>query len=228
MKPLNEFPGIGLDYDAKRDPFYEAMILENLRSLKSKPVGKLLLTAIGAAKPSYRGSCPQGINVLISPPTDKQMVAPGLQMSRDFSTGATTVKIRDNQAFLDWDNRVQGGMVAGGLAKTLGEPWEGTGPSKDAAYETNAGKASTGTVCRLKYSNIEILSKQGTWLHPHITMGHELIHCLHFLHGIGKHNIKQEEYQTVGIKGYEDSPITENKLRQEHKFGLRKKYFADD
>ncbi len=82
--------------------------------------------------------------------------------------------------------------------------------------------------CWVNYSNIEILSKDGTWHIPHIAMAHELIHCWHTLNGLSNPNMKQEEYQTVGIKGFDSLPVTENKLRYEAGLPLRTKYFADD
>lgn len=86
----------------------------------------------------------------------------------------------------------------------------------------------TGSVAYLFYSNTEILSDSGTWFIPHITVGHELIHCLHSLFGEMDPDNRTEEYKTVGIKGYEDNTYTENKLRADAHFPRRDKYVADD
>ena len=59
-------------------------------------------------------------------------------------------------------------------------------------------------------------------------MGHELIHCAHILYGRTKFDNKQEEWFTVGIKGFEGWYVTENDLRREAGLGLRLKYFKDD
>ncbi len=110
-------------------------------------------------------------------------------------------------------------------AKTLAA---GVDEAVGVGKEGNKGEKGTGTICFLSFSNLEMLSHDGTWFAPYITMGHELIHCLHMLEGRMKQDGKKEEYFTCGIKGYEAEQVTENKLRQEAGFTARTKYFATD
>ncbi len=69
-------------------------------------------------------------------------------------------------------SRARGSLIPGISAKTQVQEED----KKTAAD-------GTGSVATLFHSNNEMLSDTGTWFIPHITMGHELIHCLHSLLG---------------------------------------------
>jgi hypothetical protein len=218
IQKSSEFPGFAFDYDPAKNPFFKAMVKENLRKLSTWATGKVLLKAIRDARPGKRpNGWPSGVNVVLQPPLDKQMIAPGLGKS------GGTIVVRNNQAFMDWDNRINGGMIATLTAKTA------AAATDRACSEVGLdNKPSIGCGCFVNFSNIEIRSKSGQWLPADITMGHELIHCWHMLNGSGRRDNKEEEYMTVGIKGFEGMPITENRLRQEAGYPKRDKYFADD
>lgn len=218
IQKSSEFPGFGFDYDPAKNPFFKALVKENLRKVKSWPTGAVLLKAIRDARPGRRpNGWPAGVNVVFQPPLDKQMMAPGLAKS-----GGNLV-IRDNQAYMDWDNRVNGGLIATLAAKTAAVATE-----RSCSEVTADGKPSVGCTCWVNYSNIEIRSKTGEWLPGDITMGHELIHCWHMLNGSAKRDPKEEEWMTVGLKGFAGLAITENRLRNEAGYTPRTKYFADD
>lgn len=84
-----------------------------------------------------------------------------------------------------------------------------------------------GSACYLYFGN-EVFSNFGEWIPPFITLGHELIHCIHSLRGQEKVDIKEEEWFTVGLKHYEKAEFTENKLRLQALLPPREKYFQND
>ena len=220
----SEFKGFGFNYDPSAQPFFKALVKENLRLLATLPTGKRLLSAIKDARPAYRPrSWPSGVNVVLQPPLGRNWSTPGL--------GATSGKITDQARFdafneardpgnfmldNDFGRRKAGKLIPGITAKTQVQE-----------EDKNAASDGTGSACTLFYSNTEILSDTGTWFIPHITMGHELIHCMHGLQGQMNKDNRIEEYTTVGMKGYAGA-ITENMLRAEAKYPKRTKYFADD
>jgi hypothetical protein len=219
VQKSSEFKGFGFNYDPLQQPMFKALCKENLRLLATLQVGKRLLKAIEDARPGYRNNYPRGVNVVLQPPLNKQWSTPGL--------GAMSGKITDQTKFdnfLDARNpaNLQADRKAGKLIPGMN--------AKTCLQEDNKKAASdgTGSTATLFYSNTEMLSDTGTWFIPHVTMGHELIHCLHALWGEMDPNDKFEEYKTVGIKGYHDSQFTENRIRQEAGYPLRTKYYADD
>lgn len=200
-----EFKSIAFDYDEKAQPFFKAIVKENLRKIRALPHGAAILNAIAAANPAHKSNFPKGVNVVIQPPITRQWHTPGLN-----SQGIT------DQAKYDAFQAGVGKLIPGIAAKT-------------SAQEVDKGAAKGGgTVCWLFFSNNEIISGDGKWLPPHMTMGHELIHCVHALYGQTKANDKDEEWATVGIKGFENETYTENKLRANAGIELRLKYFHDD
>lgn len=208
VKPT-EYPGIAFNYDPASQPFFEAIARENLSKLKALPHGQALLGAIANATPTYTGP-PEfeggAIKVMIQPPIEKQFLTPGLSKTR----GVT------DQAKYDAFQQGTGKMIP-------------TMPSKTQAHEVSSAgaKGGGGTPCFLFYSNTEIISGTGEWLPPHITMGHELIHCQHALYGQTKTDNQEEEWETVGIKGF-GGTYTENQLRSDAGMPLRTKYFSTD
>jgi hypothetical protein len=209
IRPSAEYSGLAFDFDATQNPFFKAMVKENLRLLCSLKVGRLLVDSIKKATPAYRNKdFPAGINVIIKPPLSRVWGAPGLSLK----TGLVT-----DQAKFAAFSAGKGQMVPSMGSKTQTQP-----------DNTGAATGGGGSVCWLFYSNNEIYSGNNEWLIPYITLGHELIHCLRALEGrslpVGD---KKEEWATTGIKG-EGYFITENDLRQEAGLPLRTKYFHDD
>lgn len=204
FRKSREFPGIAFHYDEKAQPFFKALVKENLKKIRNLQHGRAILQAIQLAVPAHRSNFQKGVNVVIQPPIERQFRAPGVG-----SKGITDQGKYDS--------------FQAGIGKMIP-----TMPSKTSAAEvSHAAARGGGTVCWLYYSNTEIISGTGEWLPPHMTMGHELIHCVHALYGEMKDG-KDEEWATVGIKGYEGNKYTENKLRADANIPLRTKYFADD
>jgi hypothetical protein len=215
-----EFKGIGFEYDPSTQPFFKALAKENLRKLAKLPTGKNLFKCIAEARPGNRAKeKPKGVNVVIKPPLTRQFSAPGLKGG----AGGSPITMGDQGKYDGWYYGKGGKLMPSISSKISAQEI-----SKKDGQLNSGGWPSCGCTCYLFYSNFEIISNDGTWLPPHITMGHELIHCLHFMTGIGDPDYKREEHMTVGIKGFEDQPITENKLRKESGMPLRVKYFADD
>lgn len=64
---------------------------------------------------------------------------------------------------------------------------------------------------------------------PYIGLSHELIHCMYNLLGTsqlisGQDAITLDEMRVTGLRGYEQAPISENRIRREHGVALRVSY----
>jgi hypothetical protein len=55
---LPGFRGIAVEYDQNRNPFFKAIVLENLRRIGSVAPGRVLLNEIANAVPWFRGDFP--------------------------------------------------------------------------------------------------------------------------------------------------------------------------
>lgn len=98
------------------------------------------------------------------------------------------------------------------------------------------GKGASSVAAFNPYAANEYAQMVGIPTPVHIALGHELIHCLHFLAG----NIRldadttkadrlssmmlHEEASTVGLGPYKNTRISENALRKEHNLTLRTFY----
>lgn len=85
------------------------------------------------------------------------------------------------------------------------------------------GKNGVGTPSIIKY-NPNIFKNPDGERPPFIGLAHELIHAHHNLYGITGSPTANDESEVVGFKKNKDLPITENKIRAEHKVGPRKTY----
>lgn len=66
---------------------------------------------------------------------------------------------------------------------------------------------------------------------PFIALAHELIHCMHNLKGTshllpGEDSKKTDEMMVTGLRGYEQQPISENRIRAEHGIAYRNSYYG--
>jgi hypothetical protein len=66
---------------------------------------------------------------------------------------------------------------------------------------------------------------------PFIGLAHELIHCMFNLQGTsiltsGSDGLKRDEMRTTGLQGFENEPISENRIRQEQGIAYRCSYFG--
>jgi len=64
---------------------------------------------------------------------------------------------------------------------------------------------------------------------PYIGLAHELIHCMYNLLGTshllaGEDGKKLDEMRVTGLRGYENQPISENRIRHEHGIAYRTSY----
>lgn len=64
----SEFKGFAFNYEPSQQPFFKALVKENLRLLATLPTGKRILAAIAKAKPKHRSNYPSGVNVILQPP----------------------------------------------------------------------------------------------------------------------------------------------------------------
>jgi hypothetical protein len=64
---LADFPGVAVKYDIDKNPFFQPIVVENLRKIASVDAGKQLLAHIGAAQPRIRADFPSEVNVLVVP-----------------------------------------------------------------------------------------------------------------------------------------------------------------
>ncbi|MBV4481179.1 M91 family zinc metallopeptidase [Pseudomonas khavaziana] len=109
-----------------------------------------------------------------------------------------------------------------------------------AASEENASLLNKGSVSSIKWNPVQVSTPDGD-RPPFVGLAHELLHAYRNLYGESKlthesiagmsragHYKQIDEYEVVGIMGYEDLPLTENKIRSEHNIPLRQFYSGLD
>lgn len=216
-KKLPEFKGFAVQYDPSKSPFFISMVLEDLRHIASKPIGKTLLAAIADARPRARRAAKnsneeakaikffKGINVVVVP-TTMQYTQSGYKM----------------------------GFTGRGMEKALqpsthaahnveGCPYYPAGGSCAEAGDIVAAGDGTGSVSIMKYTNAQIMTSKGEATYSFIVLAHELIHSLHHVTGTRRDN--EEELWTTGIGKYSDEPMTENAIRAAFGLKLREAYY---
>lgn len=68
LKSFKKYPGISVDYDPKKNPYFQMGVLACLDKLASKNIGADLLAAIGSAKPGLKGEdFGAKVNVIFKP-----------------------------------------------------------------------------------------------------------------------------------------------------------------
>lgn len=208
FQPLPDFPGFGVLYDPTKNPFFRPIIVENLRKLKTVGPGKSLLSQIEQARPTARHIFPQGINVVCKP-----------QVMTFNQSGKSVIKT----------NHAGGKVTLDGMRDSLnpahsppGCPFWKVGGSCNQAIDQERADDTTGTVCWMFFTNVEILTSKGEKADPFIVLAHELIHSLHCLLGI--RDKKDEEIWTTGIGKYSDNPMSENAFRSAFGQPLRTAY----
>ncbi|MDT7953667.1 MAG: M91 family zinc metallopeptidase [Acetobacteraceae bacterium] len=91
----------------------------------------------------------------------------------------------------------------------------------------NNAKNGTGTVSAIKWDPASTETPDGA-RPPYIALAHELIHCMHNLKGTsymtGIGDVKVDEMMVTGLKGYEQQPVSENRIREEHGVHYRSSY----
>src|SRR5262245_52699645 len=121
---LPDFPGFSFEYDLEQNPFFKSILIENLRKLKSVPVGEDLLEQIADARPRSRGNFWSGVNVKCAP-TFVRFAHAGLKLRRG------------------WDDN--GSEFLAGVDKVPGCPSAIYGGSANEAVDQEAAENGAGT-----------------------------------------------------------------------------------
>lgn len=216
LEVLPDFDGFAVRYDPGQNPFFKAIVLENLRMIKGTDVGSKLLKLIGDARPTSRSNFPPSVNVIVEP-QPITVVQSGYK--REFVQGGGA---DDRTLAATTDSRFS----------PPGCPFYKVGGSQNQAVDTGATGNGSGTVCIMKFTNVEIMTTKGEATKPFIVLAHELIHSWHCLYGIRKDG-PDEELWTTGLGVYEkhawnsrtDIDISENIFRDEFGLKRRERYF---
>jgi len=207
---LPEFPGFGVQYDPVAKPFFVSNVLEDLRRIASKEIGRTLLASINAARPRSRA------------PT-RAINEEGRKVK--FARGINVMMIPTSMAYtqsgfkMDW--------TGNGMEKSLkvstqahhnvpGCPYHPAGGSNAEAMDPMAATDGTGTVSLMRFTNAQIVTSKGEATQSFIVLAHELIHSLHHVTGTKKDT--GEEDWTSGLGLYVGELMSENTFRK--MFGL--------
>lgn len=207
---LPDFPGFAVQYDPAEKPFFKSMVIEDLRRLATKEIGRELLKRIAEARPRTRAALknatpekkaikfPKGINVVVIP-TSVQFTQSGFKMAY---TG----------------NGMEKSLTASaaGPHNIQNCPFHIAGGSSAEAVDPMSGFNGTGTVSIMRYTNSQIITGKGESAVSFIVLAHELIHSLHHVTGTTKN--EGEELWTSGIGIYSEELLSENSFRK--MFGL--------
>lgn len=206
---IPEFPGFAVQYDPAEKPFFAAQLVEDLRRIASKDIGKQLLESIADAKPRVRTptrltslECAavifaDSVNVVAVP------------VSRVFTqSGFKAAVVNKLQTLVASDAKHH---------NVEGCPFHAVGGSQAISYDATAAGNGTGSVSVMKYTNAQVTTSRGETTYSFMVLAHELIHSLHHVTGTRRDN--DEELWTTGIGVYADNPMSENAFRAA--FGLR-------
>ncbi len=215
LELLAEFPMFAVRYDPAQNPFFKSIVLENLRQLKGTSVGTKLLKLIEDARPTSRSDFPPNVNIIVEP-QPMTFVQSGLK--RGFVAGSATDRTLETTSEEKFSPE--------------GCPFYKVGGSQNQAVDTAATDNGQGTVCIMKFTNVEITTTKGEATNPFVVLAHELIHSWHCLYGIRKDG-PDEELWTTGIGNFEkhawnprtDIDISENIFRDEFGIRRRERYF---
>jgi hypothetical protein len=231
-----KFPGIMIGNAGMVDPFwqegdqnpvnfaaFQAHCGVALGLIASKPVGERLLTLISTRCQGVGAR--QGLRVIIccASYTDQRSVTKSSDADAYRATQALPIG-----AFADAVNPVKRAMR---FRADDGEPRR--------LFDVSTGGAS----CLVRWSPFISYEKMAA-KHPgtknFVALAHELIHAYHFLSGNRKTGARpvysdcgggevvsqEEEFFTVGLGQYEDTPVSENKIREEHDLPRREFYYT--
>lgn len=201
---LSGFPGFAVAYDSSANPFFKAIMVENLTLLKRVALGEKLLKLIGDAAPQSRGDFPAGVNVMCRP-YKMRYVQSGNKLT--YSKGSDQL-----------DDLAPSAHPAHNIK---GCPFHKYGSSRNLAVDQTQ-TAKNGTVCYMDFANNQVLESNGAITWPHIVLAHELIHSYHCLYGM--HAGADEERKTTGIDEFSDEEFSENAFRAAYKLPRRNAY----
>lgn len=201
MEVLPEFTGFAVRYDPGANPFFKAIMVENLRMVGSVAAGATLFKLIADAAPKSRSDFPTGVNVMCVPKPIKYV-----QSGFKPSMGGTIAASDDNRH-----------VAPNGCNHYI------VGSSLNAALDPTASENGNGSVCKMMFSNAQFITSQGETARPYVVLAHELIHSYHCLYGIKK--AKDEELWTTGLGIYKDDALTENVFRAQFNLAPRVAYY---
>jgi hypothetical protein len=209
---LAEFPGFGLRYDPGVAPFFKPILLDNLRMINRTATGARLLKLIADARPRQRSDFPPNVNIFVE---RQELTVVQSGHRTDFVDAGRIIVPTDDRRFAP-----------------PGCPFWKAGGSANQAVDQQAAGDGTGTVCIMKFTNVEVMTNKGEATQPFIVLAHELIHSWHCLYGT-RIDGQDEELWTTGLGVYENHAwnprpnvdISENVIRGEFGIKLRERYF---
>jgi RHS repeat-associated protein len=202
-EPLANYPGIAVQYNQTTRPHFKSVVEDALAQIAGTPTGQALLQSIAQSTPANAHPDSPGTHVIIKP-TDEHLMLPN-GMRRGFGGELAPGRTLGTRPF---NQTPQSGSIASALDQALADNQQGT-------------------VGQLRFNDTVRSTSLGEDIPSVVVFAHELIHLEHYLRG-DKRDGKDEEWATVGIKGYENEVITENKIRTELGLPLRTRYYADD
>ncbi len=207
---LPDFPGFAVQYNPKDKPYFRSMVVEDLRRIATKEIGRELLKRIANARPRARSAranasaelkaikFSKGINVVVIPSavqftqSGQKMAYTGVGMQQSLQPSAAA------------HHNIEGC------------PFHIAGGSSAEAVDPTADSDGTGTVSLMRYTNAQIITSKGESTSSFIVLAHELIHSLHHVTGTTKND--GEELWTTGLGIYSNELMSENAFRK--MFGL--------
>ncbi len=205
---LPEFPSFAVRYEPGKNPFFKAIMIENLRKLKSVALGRTLLEQIAAASPKHRGGFPEGVNVMCVPHHVNYTAKGFARISEGLGHGAVKVTGMKPSAMAEHNLEKCDFHIGGSSLNRADNP-------------VHRSKGS-GSVCWMAFSNAQMITSKGMACPAYIVLAHELIHSLHCT--TGTHHGAEEEKMASGIGTYSDLPMTENAFRKAFGLSLRLDY----
>lgn len=213
---LTEFPGFAVRYDPDSKPFFETTLLNDLRLIASKSIGRKLLNAIALANPRARAaiasSSPEAREVVFEERTNVVVIPTSVEYTQ---TGY-------KMAFPGVGVQKELTNSAHPYHNLSGRPFHGLGGSSAEAVDVMAAGDGTGSCSIVRYTNAQMMTRKGEASFSFIALAHELIHSLH--HVTGTRREHDEEAWTTGIAGYGNDQMTENAFRRTFQLPLRERY----
>jgi len=211
---IPEFSGFAVQYDPTNKPFFAAQLVEDLRRIASKDIGKTLLKAIADATPRTRTPTRLTSQELAAVTFFEGVNVVAVPISRVFTqSGFKAAVVNNLQTLVASDAKHH---------NVKGCPFHAVGGSQALSYDAIAAGDGTGSVSVMKYTNAQVTTSKGETTYSFMVLAHELIHSLHHVTGTRKDS--DEEQWTTGIGVYADNPMSENACRRAFGVRLREMY----
>jgi len=174
--------------------------MEAMDKLATVQLGRDLFDMIARAQPQARANFPRGVNVICVPTQERvHFVQKGYKL--DVLYGA------------DYKRQILGMKPSAHRGHNIqsGCRFHIDGGSANEAVSPVAASNGTGSVCYMRFTNAQIMTRNEEGTLPYIVLAHELIHSLHAVTGVIKDN--DEEHWTTGIGRYQHTGMSENGFR---------------